>query len=293
MKVYQIKDWNKHFENDRSRNRDRCSFVCVPNKQHGMGFCRIMAEKDGAAIYGIWHLILGACSQQSRPRNGWLTSNGDQTGSPWGVEDLALKFRRPETEIARALDILSSKSVDWIDVTGESLDGHHEVTAESPPSHQERKEGKEEKEGNSASLSLPPEAVYWNSKPNLPKVENVSATRLGHLQARRKDPHFVEHFAEAIDKIAESNFCLGHNDRGWKARFDWLLRPETVAKVMEGNYANKQVTPPPAPGAYVPRNPFDFKDQPSMFEIDMMEWEKMERHGIHLTKPDPNDKKYN
>ena len=100
MPLYQIKDWDAFFENDRSRNRIQCSFVCVPNKQHGMGFCRIMAEVDGAAIYGIWHCIVGACSQQ-RKRNGWLTPDGDKAVSGWGVEDLALKFRRPESEIAR------------------------------------------------------------------------------------------------------------------------------------------------------------------------------------------------
>ena len=104
MPLYQIKDWDAHFENDRSRNRIQCSFVCVPNKQHGMGFCRIMAEPDGAAIYGIWHCIVGACSQQ-RKRYGWLTSDGDKAVSGWGVEDLALKFRRPESEIARALGL--------------------------------------------------------------------------------------------------------------------------------------------------------------------------------------------
>ena len=128
--VYQIKDWNIHFENDKSRTRKQCSFVCVPNKQHGMGFCYIMSESDGAAIYGIWHCIVGACSQQ-KDREGWLTSNGkppqsmvsgednmgitqgaggehtrsrwgadgEQVGVAWTVEDLSLKFRRPIAEI--------------------------------------------------------------------------------------------------------------------------------------------------------------------------------------------------
>jgi hypothetical protein len=108
--TYQIKDWDAYFENDRSRNRIQCSFVCVPNKQHGMGFCRIMAEPDGAAIYGIWHCIIGACSQQKK-RHGWLTADGEQAGSPWLLGDLALKFRRPEKEIERALQVLTSERV--------------------------------------------------------------------------------------------------------------------------------------------------------------------------------------
>lgn len=157
--IYQIRDWDTNFENDRSRARRSCSFVCVPNKQHGMSFCRIMSQPDGAAIYGIWNLILGACSQQtaspSRPRNGWLTSNGEHTGSAWGAADLALKFRRPEAEITRALQFLSLDEIGWLirhdvsDIAGlptQSPPAHHAVTACSP----RKKEGKEGKEGKEA-----------------------------------------------------------------------------------------------------------------------------------------------
>ena len=145
MSVFQINDWDTHFENDRSRQREKCSFVCVPNKQHGMGFCRIMAEPDGAAIYGIWHLILGACSQQTK-RDGWLTSDGDKAGTPWGVDDLALKFRRPEKEIVRAFEVLCSEKVKWIT--------HHGVTVHSPPSPlKEEKERIEKKEMNGGWLA--------------------------------------------------------------------------------------------------------------------------------------------
>ena len=142
--IFQIKDWDAHFENDRSRQREQCSFVCVPNKQHGMGFCRIMAEPDGAAIYGIWHMLVGACSQQKK-RDGWLTSDGESAGSPWGVDDLALKFRRPTKEIERALQVLISEKVGWI-ITHESPPSNRRVTAKSPPCDVEGK-GREGKEG--------------------------------------------------------------------------------------------------------------------------------------------------
>ena len=164
--IYQIRDWDDHFENNKSRERDRLSFVCIPNKQHGIGFCRIMAEPDGAAIYGIWHLITGACSQQSRPRNGWLTDTGrapaghqpgtsrapagHRAGTAWIPADLALKFRRPVEEVKRALDVLSSESIGWMilhnEVPAECPPSARRVPAECPPSAQEG-EGREGKEG--------------------------------------------------------------------------------------------------------------------------------------------------
>lgn len=165
-----MKDWELHFENDRSKVRDRCSFVCVPNKQHGMGFCRVMAEKDGAAIYGIWQLILGACSQQRRPRHGWLTSNGESMGSPWGVSDLALKFRRPEPEIARALTVLSSQSINWLEVvnglTTDSPCTHHGVTADSPGMEGKGKEGIERKD-------MKVSVCVSHSEQELPTAEDI------------------------------------------------------------------------------------------------------------------------
>lgn len=114
MTVYQIRDWNLRYENYKSRERDQLNYVSMPNKQSGMGFNRIMAEADGLAIYGAWCAIVGACSQQRRVRNGWLTDTGTPDGSPWSAEDIAFKFRRPVSEISRALEVLSSSRVGWL-----------------------------------------------------------------------------------------------------------------------------------------------------------------------------------
>ena len=41
-------------------------------------------------------------------------------------------------------------------------------------------------------------------------------------------------------RIVLSDFCNGKNDRGWKANFDFLLRPNTHIKAMEGAYDNRE-----------------------------------------------------
>lgn len=125
--LLQIVDWDRYFENDRSRTRIQCSFVCVPNKQHGMGFRRLMLEPDGAMIYGIFHLLLGACSQQRKPRQGFLTDDGSRRGRAWTEEDLAVKFGRPLEEITRSISMLITEKIGWLrDAT---------ITADSPPTH--------------------------------------------------------------------------------------------------------------------------------------------------------------
>lgn len=119
---YRIRDWDKNFETHRSRDLEYVRWLSVPNKQHGMGFTRIMAEEDGAAIFGIWYLIIEACSQARAPRQGWLTDDGRADGTPWTIDDMAVKWRRKVGEIARALDVLCSPKVGWMETVDRACD---------------------------------------------------------------------------------------------------------------------------------------------------------------------------
>jgi hypothetical protein len=111
---YRIRDWDRCFETAQSRKVDKLQWFGMPNKQHGLGLTWILAQSDGAAIYGIWCLILGACSHQAAPRQGWLTQDGTPGGVPWTAEDLAMRWRRHIDEIERAMSILSSPKVGWL-----------------------------------------------------------------------------------------------------------------------------------------------------------------------------------
>lgn len=175
--IYQVKDWSRHFENNKSRERDKCAFVCVPNKQHGMGFVKIMMHKDGATIYGIWICILGALSQQSKPRLGWLTDDGREGGRPWTAEDLALKFRRPASEVSRALEVISSEGVGWLCPSGARL-----VPAECPSGALEEKRNEEKRREG-----------IMSGKPDVSPVEKfVGARVLLHFLNEKAGRHFQE-----------------------------------------------------------------------------------------------------
>lgn len=134
-----------------------------------MGFCQICSEPDGASIYGIWAMLVGACSQQSLPRNGWLTSNGQHDGRPWAARDLALKFRRSEAEIERSLQILSSQAVGWVKFTETETIICHPSAVELPllchPSaveqkEQNRTEGTERKKEKPSAMPSPPSGEH-------------------------------------------------------------------------------------------------------------------------------------
>jgi hypothetical protein len=77
------------------------------------------------------------------------------------------------------------------------------------------------------------------SQHSLKTVYKLSNARRGHLDARLADEWWRDHWEESMAHIPKSPFLMGDNDRGWKATFDWFLKPDTAAKVLEGAYDGK------------------------------------------------------
>lgn len=92
----------------------------------------------------------------------------------------------------------------------------------------------------SSGGDAPPLGEYWNSKANLPTIRKLTPQRQAKLKARMMEPEFAGNWKEIIDRVAASSFCIGQNDRGWKADVDWILKNSTnYVKVLEGKYTNK------------------------------------------------------
>jgi hypothetical protein len=81
----------------------------------------------------------------------------------------------------------------------------------------------------------------WNQNCGaLAKVKKSNASRDRKSKARFGELSESD-WIEVVQRIAASDFCNGQNDRGWRASFDFLLRPDTALKVLEGQYANKKL----------------------------------------------------
>lgn len=84
--------------------------------------------------------------------------------------------------------------------------------------------------------------IEWNKmagEAGLQKVHKLTSSRERAFKARLKDYTEAE-FMTAIETIPTKSFLIGQNDRGWSANIDWLLRPSTITKISEGQYANKK-----------------------------------------------------
>jgi len=77
----------------------------------------------------------------------------------------------------------------------------------------------------------------WNeNRGTLPKVIELSPKRMALIESRLKEEPDLNVWVQVIRRVASSPFCTGTNDRGWRANFEWLLRPGTRVKVLEGTY---------------------------------------------------------
>lgn len=112
-------------------------------------------------------------------------------------------------------------------------------------------------EGASAPARAPPVLApgqpmalqaLWNSEAHedLPRWEELTDDRRKHARARLKERAMdgPKGWREVVRRISASAFCRGTNDRGWKADADFLLRPGTAAKVLEGKYDDRPAAPP-------------------------------------------------
>lgn len=81
----------------------------------------------------------------------------------------------------------------------------------------------------------------WNTL-GLTRIVRITknTNRFKMLQKRIKD-YGVKGILSGIENVRNSDFLNGKNKKGWQATFDWFIGPDNFSKVMDGNYANKQL----------------------------------------------------
>lgn len=80
----------------------------------------------------------------------------------------------------------------------------------------------------------------WNEfSADLPKVKGLNTGRKNKARMLWRENDDPKYWEEIVCRIAKSSFCRGKSDRGWVATFDWLLKPDTHLRVIEGKYDDR------------------------------------------------------
>lgn len=73
---------------------------------------------------------------------------------------------------------------------------------------------------------------------SLPKVRSLSDARRKAIKARL-NTYTIDDFKTVFENAEASSFLKGKNNNNWTATFDWLIADKNMAKVLDGNYADK------------------------------------------------------
>lgn len=78
----------------------------------------------------------------------------------------------------------------------------------------------------------------WNFTAKTCGIQTCHRTkkRSDQVRSRLRDKEWRDKWTEALYKIPKCPFLTGKNKHGWKANIDWFLRPDSVFKIIEGQY---------------------------------------------------------
>ena len=120
------------------------------------------------------------------------------------------------------------------------------ISSENACISEQRKE--KESKGKESKVNYQRIADLYNDTcVSLPRCEKLSVARKKSIQARLNSGYSFNDFKNVFDNAENSRFLKGGNDRNWKANFDWLIKDSNMAKVLEGNYADRNNNGSPSP----------------------------------------------
>lgn len=144
-----------------------------------------------------------------------------------GLIKTSLTLKKPSSRRRKAViapSLLPATRRDETDVTNETDETYTSPTPVGP--------------------SLPQLALIWNEGcGTLPKVRDAHPTsmRRKHAELRWREQPDAAYWRDVVKRVTESDFLMGRakTDRPWRASFDWLIKPDTSTKILEGKYANQ------------------------------------------------------
>ncbi len=194
MILYVIKDWNKLYENNRTRELKKLDWLPLPNKQDGDGYTELVSSRDGASIFGCWIAMLQIASKCT-PRGSLIRA----TGEPHTSQSLERMSRLPARLFSMSFPILVA--IKWVDsVPYENPAPSCDIPA--PPCPEEK--GTEGKEEN--NKGAPDGAVFVREFPEKLKTGRIMAKWAIWQTARRafkKPKSWAVLFDEQVEWLSQ------------------------------------------------------------------------------------------
>lgn len=171
MKLYRIANWSEVYEvSDAKKIDGPLKWVATPTKHEGVGFRRIVIQRDRSDLFAIWNLLIQIAAKLPKKLRGMLVASD---GTPLDTEALALKTGWPEQAFERALTFFSDPKQGWLTV--------HLIADQPAPSAAPSSNGGSAPNGSAA--------VHDEDEPFRPNLENPgkSAEIRGEVRTTGQD----------------------------------------------------------------------------------------------------------
>jgi hypothetical protein len=113
--IYRVRNWDKHYENNRSRVLKKLGWLPIPNRLDNDGYVELVTHPSGPAHFGVWVAILQTASR-CNPRGTLVRDNL----SHHTVESIARITRMPADLVGDAIARLLS--IGWLEVVSDQGD---------------------------------------------------------------------------------------------------------------------------------------------------------------------------
>lgn len=99
--------------------------------------------------------------------------------------------------------------------------------------------------GNSKKRGCGGKTIFdlWNTSENFTKAAKFTDKRKKAADSRWEENPDEDYWKSVLLRIESSGFCNGKNGRGWKADFDFFIRPDTHVRALEGKYDDQEIEP--------------------------------------------------
>ncbi len=110
--AYAIKRWSSRFENAQSRRTKDLNHSLTPHELNSTHLEHLMSKEGGPTALAVWHILIQLATRC--PQRGLLV---DEDG-PLTDKTIAKACHLTEAQVSKALSLLMSESIDWLDIVG-------------------------------------------------------------------------------------------------------------------------------------------------------------------------------
>jgi hypothetical protein len=250
MTFLRVRDWNKHFENNRTRELKVLTWFPAPNRYDGDGYTELIDHKNGTAHYGAWLCILGVASK-CEIRGTLLRDAAGGVKTPHDVRTLSRITRIPTCIFDEAIPrLLAIGWLEKVDCDSNQVDAGTQLTEmsqegaaipqETDGALRKSAYGMEGNGKNTKSAAFAASDIVIPSDLDTPEVRQSLTEWIAHKDALRKPYKSPDSAAKLFKRfegkppaefVAAVDFSIGNNYQGLFAptpdRFPGTPEPHT------------------------------------------------------------------